>query len=337
MLEKAPSAGDGTGEAWRYRLTLLKKPYQSTQPAKIRTNLADLNAVQTLYLDLKPVLQRLDLSYECIRYSAYSVIKSQIPQVSRRADKDRFLHLIAFVVYQTFKLNDTLIDTVLSAVQAAVNAAEKDQKEAYFKERDQRNQSFAALVERFRQTVRETLAAIRHIVADGQLSDNQKLALIDVALNAETDKPTLVEQQFDEFKQNAVKLQQGRGYFALLETRSLKLQHRVADIVRQVQFAPNCTQPALWDALRHYQQKEGSVDKSAPVDFLSDEQRAALTGEDGKFRVSLYKALLFVEIADAIKSGVLNLVHSEKYRSLDDYLIPKADWEANRAEYLQRA
>lgn len=69
----------------------------------------------------------------------------------------------------------------------------------------------------------------------------------------------------------------------------IKLQHRVADIVRQVQFAPNCTRPALWDALRHYQQKEGSVDKSAPIDFLSHEQRAALTGEDGKFRVSLYK------------------------------------------------
>jgi len=124
---------------------------------------------------------------------------------------------------------------------------------------------------------------------------------------------------------------------ALLEMHSLKLQHRVADIVRQVQFAPNCSKPALWDALCHYQRKEGNVDKSAPMDFLTDEQRIALTAGDGKFRVSLYKALLYVEIAEAIKSGTLNLVHSEKYRSLDEYLIPKADWETNRAEYLQRA
>lgn len=226
LLEKAP------GEGWRYRLTLLKKPYQSTQPAKIRANLTDLDTVQTLYLDLKPLVQRLDLSYESIRYYAYSVIKAQIPQVSRRADEDRFLHLIAFVVYQTFKLNDTLIDTMLSAVQAAVNAAQKDQKDVYFRERDQRNQSFATLVERFRQNVRETLSAIKHIVADAQLSDSQKLALIDVALNADTAKPAQVEQQLDEFKQNAVKLQQGPDYFAQLEARSLKLQHRVADIVR---------------------------------------------------------------------------------------------------------
>ena len=147
LLEKEPS--NGTEEGWRYRLTLLKKSSQSTRPSKIRANLADLDTVQTLYLDLKPVVQRLDLSYECIRYYAYSVIKAQIPQVSRRADEDRFLHLIAFVVYQTFKLNDLLIDTMLSAVQAAANAAEKEQKEVYFRERDQRNQSFAALSSSF--------------------------------------------------------------------------------------------------------------------------------------------------------------------------------------------
>ncbi len=128
-----------------------------------------------------------------------------------------------------------------------------------------------------------------------------------------------------------------RHYLALLESRSLKLQHRVADIVRQIQFAPNCSKPALWRALRHYQQKDGNVDKSAPVDFLTEDQCAALTDQDGKFRVSLYKALFFVEIAEGIKSGALNLLHSEKYRSLDEYMIQKADWEANRASYLQRA
>jgi hypothetical protein len=101
LLEKEPD--NGTGEGWRYRLTLLKRPFQSTRPLKIRANLADLNTLQTLYLDLKPMVQCLDLSYECARYYAYSVIKAQIPQVSRRAEHDRLLHLIAFVAYQTFR------------------------------------------------------------------------------------------------------------------------------------------------------------------------------------------------------------------------------------------
>ena len=335
LLEKEPS--NSTEEGWRYRLTLLKKPNQSTRPTKIKANLVDLDTVQTLYLDLMPVVQRLNLSYESIRYYAYSVIKAQIPQVSRRADEDRFLHLMAFIVYQTFKLNDLLIDTLLSAVQAAVNAAEKEQKDVYFRERDQRNQSFATLVEQFGQNVQAALSAIRTIVADAKLNDSQKVVLIDSVLNEKSAKPARVEEQIDEFKRSAVKLQQGQDYFALLESRSLKLQHRVADIVRQVQFAPNCSKPALWAALCHYQQKDGTVDKSTPVDFLADDQRAALTATDGKFRVSLYKALFFVEVAKAIKSGALNLLHSEKYRSLDEYMIQKADWEANRAKYLQRA
>ena len=128
--------------------SLLKKPYQSTKPSKIRANLIDQQSLQELYLDLQPLVERLGLSYGSIRYCAYSVIKSQIPQVSRRADEDRYLHLITFVVYQTFKLNDTLIDILLNTVQATVNAVDKELKDAYFEDREQRNQSFSSLVDR---------------------------------------------------------------------------------------------------------------------------------------------------------------------------------------------
>jgi hypothetical protein len=333
LLEK--ESGVGANDGWRYHLTLLKKPYQSTQPSKIRANLADMKTLQGIYTDLKPVSQRLNLSYECIRYYAYSVIKAQIPQLSQRAD--RYLHLIAFVIYQTFKLNDTLIDTLLNAVQTAINVAEKEHKNTYFQERDLRHQSFCTLIEQFRLNIRETLSVIKRILGDGHLSDREKVALINKELDTEAAKPKQVEQ-IDVFKQNAVKIQQGKDYFDLLEAGSLKLQHRVADIVRQLPFSPNCSKPALWEAILHYQKKDGSIDKSAPIHFLSAEQQAALTGtDDGAFRVSLYKALLFVEIAEAIKSGTLNLIHSEKYRSLDEYLISKADWEANHDEYLQRA
>ncbi len=95
------------------------------------------------------------------------------------------LHLIAFVVYQTFKLNDTLIDTLLSAVQAAVNGAEKAEKEAYFQEREKRSQSLSALADNLRQSVRETISSIQHIVANAHLSDSQKVALIGAVVNTE--------------------------------------------------------------------------------------------------------------------------------------------------------
>jgi TnpA family transposase len=335
LLAKAPV--DGEEDGWRYRLTLLKKPLQSTKPAKIRATLLDQQALQELYLDLQPVVAQLGLSYGSIRYYAYSVIKSQIPQVSRRSDEDRYLHLITFVVYQTYKLNDTLIDILLNTVQATLNTVDKELKETYFEDREQRHQSFSSLVDSLRQNVRETLSAIKRIVADDRLTDSQKVALIDSELNPTDAKPGQLELQFDAFEQSAAKLHEGPDRLALLEARSLKLQHRVAGIVLQLEFAPNCSKPALLEALAQYRHKAGVPDKTSPVEFLGAGERGSLTGPDGKFRISLYKILLYVEIAEAIKSGALNLLYSEKYRSLDDYLIPRADWDAKRADYLERA
>jgi TnpA family transposase len=324
-------------ESWRYPLTLLKKPFQSTQPSKIKANLIDLETLLALYLNLKPVVDRLALRYACIRHYAQCVIKSQIPQVSRRAAEDRYLYLIAFIVYQTFRLNDTLIDTFLFSVQSAINIADKTHKETYYQEREQREQKFFTLADQLGQTITGTISEIKRIIADVKLSDSQKVTAIDTALSAKAPKEGQVEQQIDAFKESMATIHRGQDYYALLEQRSLKLQNRVADILRQVQFDTHCNKPALLEAILYYQQKSGAVDKHAPVAFLSSEEHVAVTGPDGKFRVSLYKMLLYIAVADAIKSGTLNLTHSEKYRSLDDYLIPKADWEANREEYLRRA
>ena len=71
--------------------------------------------------------------------------------------------------------------------------------------------------------------------------------------------------------------------------------------------------------------------------FLEPYEQRLLVDASGKFRVSLYKTLLFIKIAEAIKAGTLNLKHSYKYRSLDDYLIHKAAWDAHRDDYLHRA
>ena len=64
--------------------------------------------------------------------------------------------------------------------------------------------------------------------------------------------------------------------------------------------------------------------------------RAAVQKE-GKFRVSLYKALLFLHVQSGIKSGALNLEHSYKYRPLDDYLIDRVRWQRDKQHLIERA
>ena len=46
--------------------------------------------------------------------------------------------------------------------------------------------------------------------------------------------------------------------------------------------------------------------------------------DDGKFRKSLYKSLLYSYSAAALKSGVISLKPSYRYLSLENYLYPYA-------------
>jgi TnpA family transposase len=321
----------------RYPLTLLKKPLSSMRPKKIRGKLDELKSLLALYLDLKPLVKALDLNGESIRYYAYFVIKSKIPQVTRRTSQSQYLYLIMFIVYQTFKLHDSLIDTLLAGVQAAVNAAGKEHKEVYYQGRELRSRSFAKLATALRSNFSDTISRIKGILADYRMSASDKVLAIDVLVNSPEPKQKRTEQELDDLTSDLSLVHEGKDYYDLLEDQSLKLQNRVADIVRTVQFSPDCSRPALLRAIEHYQKRSGNVDKHAPVDFLDAQQQAALLSKGRKFRVSLYKALLFVEIAESIRSGALNLIHSDKYRSLEEYLIPKEDWSAKRGEYLRRA
>ena len=315
LLEKEVNSDGSSG--WRYQITLFKKASHSTRPTKIKENVADLLVLQALYFEFKPVIACLNLSAESIRHYAYLVIKSQVPQFLQRSNPMHYLYLMAFIAYQTFKLNDILTDTLLNSVQNVTNLTVKNQKELYFKEREKRNQAFTKL--------QIQLSAIRQILNDKQLDNQQKVTSISKALETE------------DFSESEKTLQNGQNYFEELETHSLKLQRRVADIIRHTHFSENSSQPALLKALEYFQTHHNSLDKNAPIAFLEADERSALNASDGKFRVSLYKALLFIKTAKAIKSGALNLLYSEKYRSLDDYLIPKTDWEKHREKYLERA
>jgi hypothetical protein len=46
--------------------------------------------------------------------------------------------------------------------------------------------------------------------------------------------------------------------------------------------------------------------------FLEPPEQQAVLDETGAIRVPLYKVLLFIKIAEAIKAGALNLPHSYK-------------------------
>lgn len=90
--------------------------------------------------------------------------------------------------------------------------------------------------------------------------------------------------------------------------------------MRYISFEENDT--AIYKAIAHYQIKGGNITKTAPANFMNTVEQDALEDDNGKFSVSLYKALLYIYAANALKSGIISLKSSYRYLSLENYLYP---------------
>jgi TnpA family transposase len=334
LFEKDPAAADDL-HVQRTRLTLLKRFAHSTRPSKIKENLADLQTIRELYQPVHAIIRSLDLTPDGLRYYAHAVIKAEVFQVSRRADPERHLHLLCFIAHQYFHLHDLLMDVLLTAVQSARSTCQREHQSQYYEERVERRQTVQSLVENVEQAVCHPLAEIEMIAFQEQLPAEEKVRLIQDVLRQRGEERQSLQGRLTRFKDDLHDECAERGYYAVLEGRSVKLQNKVAGILQQVPFQGH--EAPLLEAVRYYQAKKGNITSAAPTAFLNDEEKRLLTGEKGKFRTSLYKALLFLTVADAVKSGTLHVEESYRYRSLDDYLIPSDEWQRRRAEYLEQA
>lgn len=146
LLTQEPLAGDTVpGKTSAYKLTLMEKLSQSTKPSKIKERVADLDLLKGLHLQLNWALRALALKPEGIRYYADIVIRSKIFQLIHRNDPDRYLHLLAFIAHQYYRLQDNLVDTLLASLRSFQNGAIRAHKEQCDARRKQRNESLKAL------------------------------------------------------------------------------------------------------------------------------------------------------------------------------------------------
>lgn len=319
----------------RYKLTLLKKLSQSTKPTQIKERSADLSYLAELHEDLKPLLPILDLGYEGLQYFANSVIKSDIFQLNQRHEEDRYIHVVAFITYQYYRLQDNLVDTLLLAVKSFENGAKRDYKEWCFEQRKIQHQSLKTLASSIDEKVFGFVRQIRDIISNNE-SDAGKLALIKELLKTNQAGVSEAEREWHDFKSGLNSGAHDPHYYDILEERSLRLQNRVSPILKVLDFQYEANVQPIADAIQYFRKNNGAIRYNAPINFLGDAEQKAVAGNN-IFRPSLYKALLFIHVAGAIKSGQINLEYSYKYRSLDEYLIGRDRWYAEKKELLRRA
>jgi len=292
----------------------------------------DLGVLKELHTKVAPILSVLNLGSEGIRYFAGSVARMRTTNLRRRADDDIQVHLVAFIAHQYYRLHDNLVDVLLTSVKTFENATLREHRDWCFDERKRHEYATENLLDDLDASVFQIFRQIRDAVADDLLSDKEKVVRIGLLVRPEQ----TAEVKSRELRASLVNDTADAHYFDILEAHSVRLQNQAGGILKAVTFqaAPHIAD--LEAAIARFVTTDGILDRTAPAAFLAGDERAAVW-KGGKFRISLYKVLLFRHVAGAIKSGSLNLEQSHKRRPLESYLIDRTRWLAEREQLLDRA
>lgn len=168
-------------------------------------------------------MQSLDLSHEGVQYYAHSVMKSRVFQVSRRAEEDRYLHLVCFVTHQYRRTQDTLVDLFLQVTTNTVNTCKREHQEKYFEERAERRRSMRSFADSVRRHVINPLSEIETVAFNEGLDTSERLRQIQAILNGDTSERKQVEERTGELRGPSIRDTDEADYFSFLESRSVKL------------------------------------------------------------------------------------------------------------------
>jgi TnpA family transposase len=332
MVVTETTAGDR-----RFQLTALKRHSQSVKPTAVKARLANHAQLSALFHKVEPIIAVLGWEEASLQAYAAAVIKYDLHDLRRRKAADRYLHLIAFVAFQFYTLQDNLVATLLTSVKAAQNTASREHKDWCYSERKSQAAKLQARIEAFESHFQGAMAQLQAVFKSGALTDTEKLESLQLMLFPIDTPPILSNALLKGMKEDvSISDRDDAQYFTILESRSRALQNRVSGLLKSLIFNAESNSKPLFSAIKNFQKTQGNIAKSAPIAFLIPAERAAV-GEGTNFRPSLYKILLFQHVSEAIKSGSVNLPQSQKYRALDGYMIEAEDWKRNRSALLKQA
>lgn len=339
---KLPSNQDDFSSKNPYLLTNLKKPEQGITPKKIKESLGDFYIIQDLHSNFITTIDKADISKELLNYYAVWLIKSKHLQFDSISSVPlKRLYLIAFIVYQYRLRQDLFVDTLLQCVPKYYNETEKIVGAQFL------NQNFTQEINKINSlssikniilSSKKQMIKVKEIVSSHQYHDNKKIELITQILfkNEKTFQDKLLEEllKLDAFNGKRLK---DKMFFIQLSKRFRKIQNRVGNIVQILEFNLSTSNNDIMNAIRYYKEGKGKITDYAPIEFVTEKDQKWLFNKLGEIDKGLYKVILFKEISKHIKAGSLNLKYSDKFKSIDEYLISSENWNSDRIELINRA
>lgn len=316
-------------------LTALKRIDQSISAKAIQATVEALAIFRNHYFSFANIYSSLTLTDRATDYYANWLAKASRQQLAQFVDPNKvYLHLLSFIKFQYFRRQDHGVDVILKTVrniQAQFARVQREELATQAKARD-------AAIEALRKAQLTDSQFAQGVIAITKSRDappEEKYYKIerlaeDYLQSLESDTS---DRKFEEIDRDLRRRRNNTSYYEFLERQSLKLQRRLSAVLQALVFDGRSPDKSVLLAIDHFKATKGAIGKEPPDGFLSDRDLdAVLTGSGVK--IGLYKTLLFVRVVNSIKSGELNLVHSFRYRAIQDYLIPEREWRRNRDRLL---
>lgn len=325
------------GAYQRTEIQQYKDINQSTQPKAIKKSLQQFKVLRQRLDKLKLLVEKIKLSDATIDYHANWVTIADNDKIETNVDK--YLFLLCFLIRQVRLRQDFFIDIIQQSVKNAENQAKRLQKEEYFK--DQKNRKEATkLLKNTRNSYKKWIEDIKKVMYS-DMTDSQKVLEIGYILE---ENHSLTDEQNEMINtlENELNKDEKVEFYGIWQKRSIWLSNRISQLVIHLNINQDNSDKTLFGAVKHYTDKKGKITKpSDNISWLDDKQQDTLwiINENGDeiFQRRLYKMFLFEAIHDGIKSGKLNFNDSYRFRSLEEYLISKKEWKANKEQLLTDA
>ncbi len=324
-----------------YLITTLKSPSQETKTSKIKESVKKFNIIADLFTHFEVIFNDLTISESLVNYYASWVIIAEQPQFNAiKNPEKRYLYVLSFIAYQYRIRQDLFIDIFLKAIQSFLNQVENRVKEDFINQRRAPSKQVNEAKDRIIRNIdkQETkLQKVRNILTSPGYSAEEKVRSSLEIIESNSQLRDQIIKEFQTLEESISERLKDEMYFEKISTGSLRLSRKLKDLFISVRFNEKASDPIIYMPVFEYQSKKGNIGIKPNIDFLSVTQQKYLKDSTGQFDSKLYKALLFIESANNIKSGALNLKYSNNYRSINDYMIDENIWSSNKIDLLESA
>lgn len=306
---------------------------QSQRPKAIKASLVLFKEISSYFEQVEPAVKQLGFTDATLRHYAHRTTQDRTSHI--REHDSKYLFLLCFLIHQYRVRQDTFVDMLLSCVKTADHATGRQRERLYFAtNRARRSATLLTICSRHQYA--HQIAQIRQVMSLEE-SAELKLARIDTVLGQTlpltADQQTLVDQLDSEMHRSEQTEKQ-----TLQSGRSAWLGNRLTGILGVLRFNTDTSDKILLKAVAHYVERAGKPTRPAKdLSWLSNDDQQALYSSEGHFNRRLYRVLLLNTLARSIQEGSVNLLHSYRYRSLEEYLVDKAYYQAHRETLLAEA